>query len=302
MNTLLLHAIADTTRATYNSGTQAFLYFTSHYQRLHPGCSPIPASEETLMLFATYLTCRLKPASIKVYLYAVRNFHVENGLPNPLENCLQLQRLMRGIKRTYSSGPNHRLPITPTILRSFSCHLNFTYHDHLMIWAAMLLAFFGFLRSSELVGLRMGDIIWQHEAFGLAIRASKTDPFRKGITISIAATQDTTLCPVQALQQYLACQSLGPGPLFRFADGSPLTKRSLNMLVKTLSQRVGITPDRYSTHSFRIGAATTAATAGLPDWKIRMLGRWLSDSYQIYIRTPPDQLQAVPALLAKTPI
>ena len=148
----------------------------------------------------------------------------------------------------------------------------------------------------------MEDATPQYGAVAINIRASKTDPFRKGITIYIAATQDATLCPVLALQQYLAYRAPGTGPLLRYANGTPLTKTGLNRLVKALSHRVGIAPDQYSTHSFRIGAATTAAAAGLPDWKIRMLGRWLSDSYQVYIRTPPDQLQAVPALLARTPI
>ena len=81
-----------------------------------------------------------------------------------------------------------------------------------------------------------------------------------------------------------------------------LTKSTLNRLVKTLSQTVGIPVNCYSTYSFRIGAATTGAAAGIPDWKIRMLGRWLSDAYDLYIRTPTDQLETVPAVLAQTPI
>ena len=40
-----------------------------------------------------------------------------------------------------------------------------------------------------------------------------------------------------------------------------------------------VTAEHYSSHSFRIGAATAAAAAGVPDWCIQGLGRWLSDCY-----------------------
>ena len=302
MTYLLGQAIADSTRATYTSGARAFLHFASHYNRVNHTGNPLPASEETLLLFATFLTYRLKPRSIKVYLFAVRNLHIEQGFPNPLEGCLQLERLMRGIKRVYTEGPNQRLPITPMLLRSFGNHLNLSHYDHAMLWAAMLLAFFGFLRSAELLSLQASDVVPQSGALACSIRASKTDPFRRGTTILVAATGDASLCPVLAFNQYAARRPPGPGPLFQFLTGAPLARRNLNHLIKHLARRVGVEVERYATHSFRIGAATTSAAAGIPDWQIRTLGRWLSDAYHVYIRTPSDQLQAVPATLARTPI
>ena len=43
---------------------------------------------------------------------------------------------------------------------------------------------------------------------------------------------------------------------------------------------------RYKGHSFRIGAATFAAECGFSDAQIRLMGRWQSDAFRKYIRSP----------------
>ena len=55
----------------------------------------------------------------------------------------------------------------------------------------------------------------------------------------------------------------------------------------------GIQAENYAGHSFRIGAATTAANQGLSDSLIKTLGRWESAAYMLYIRTPQSVLRSV---------
>ena len=48
----------------------------------------------------------------------------------------------------------------------------------------------------------------------------------------------------------------------------------------------------FNGHSFRIGAATTAASRGMEeDCIIKTIGRWESDAYQRYVKIPR---QAIP--------
>ena len=117
--------------------------------RLHPNGSPCPASEWTLCLFATHLSGSLSSASIKIYLSAVRSMHIDLGFPDSLVDCLQLQRLLRGIKRTQGSPGSSRLPITDHHMMIIHNSLSFANPDHVMFWAASTLAYFGFLRSAE---------------------------------------------------------------------------------------------------------------------------------------------------------
>jgi len=51
--------------------------------------------------------------------------------------------------------------------------------------------------------------------------------------------------------------------------------------------------EKYVGHSFRIGAANTAAQCGMEDSLIKTLGRWESSAYVRYIRTFQATLQAV---------
>ena len=75
-----------------------------------------------------------------------------------------------------------------------------------------------------------------------------------------------------------------PGPLFVFSDGSYLQRQQFASMITSTLLRAGINDKQYNTHSFRIGAATTAKEAGISDVHIKILGHWKSSAYLLYVR------------------
>ena len=88
-------------------------------------------------------------------------------------------------------------------------------------------------------------------------------------------------------------------PLFLFADGTVLTRSRFISCLRSLLEKVGLKAELYAGHSFRIGAATTAASAGLPDWLIQAMGRWNSVCYKRYIRITNQSLQSACTEMAR---
>ena len=148
---------------------------------------------------------------------------------------------MRGIKRSQGSTSKPHLPITIKHLQLFREFLQpdtTTNCDNKMIWSAICIAFFGFLRISEFTcdnvkrfhsgTLTREDVQFYPSAsdatsVSLNIKASKTDPFRKGMNLIIRAT-GSEICPVRALNDYLLTANLSAGPIFMYRNGKPLSR------------------------------------------------------------------------------
>ena len=75
-------------------------------------------------------------------------------------------------------------------------------------------------------------------------------------------------------------------PLFITPDINPMSKSWFTFHLGQIIQRCSLPPDHYSGHSFRIGAATIAATQGLSTASLQQMGRWSSSAYASYVR--PD--------------
>ena len=129
----------------------------------------------------------------------------------------------------------------------------------------------------------------------IQMKHSKNDPFAAGTRLHLGTTGHFS-CPVSSLTGNLAIRPTKPGPLFVFSDGSPLSRSRLMQSRQVLSE-VGVDCSGYSGHSFRIGAATTAARLGVSDSPIKTLGRWKSSAFMLYIQTARQRLARVLSLL-----
>ena len=88
---------------------------------------------------------------------------------------------------------------------------------------------------------------------------------------SVVINRRSNFCPVHIILDYLSLRGNEPGPLFRLADGSPVSRAifiaKLSMAIKYCS----LDPSRYKGHTFRIGAAPYAADAGMSDAQKKIL-------------------------------
>ena len=275
----------------------------------------------TLRYYCVHAYRTLSHASIMVYLAGVRHGHLERGYPDPTVDLPLLNYLCKGIRRHQGTSSSRavRKPITTQILldlqQSLSQNHSLPSRDKKLLWAAITLGFYGFLRGGEFTTqhlrcyekgrhLLRRDIIMSKNHFSLLIKGSKTDPFGTTAKIVVAAT-GTPTCPVQAMRIFLRATSdhlPAARPLFTLTTRNYLTRQVLTDRIRSLLQTTGLTPaqaSHYSSHSLRIGAATEAAAAGLPDWLIQTAGRWRSDAYKRYIRGPKRALLTVAPALAR---
>ena len=123
----------------------------------------------------------------------------------------------------------------------------------------------------------------------------------KGVKLVLGRTNDN-LCPVTALLTYLSHRGNSPGPLFHWDNQKSLSKSKFVDHVRQALLAANIPAHLYTGHSFRIGAATIAASAGIEDSTIQTLGRWQSSAYLLYIRLNPSHLATLTSTMANCPI
>ncbi len=289
--------MAPATWTSYKKSVSKFVEFRSQFGLTSTW--PIPVRD--IMLFISYLSVKGgAPSTIVSHISALAFVHKLNGWYDP-NDCFVIQKLKEGCRR-HNTSPDSRLPITVSILDNLIQKLpvicNSSY-EVTLFKASYLLAFFGFLRVGEITSanrkimsnrsLAVEDVSFAGDCrkyLDVTIRFSKTD--QRGQTTKLRIESNPTsshLCPVKAMSDFLVIRPKCEGQLFVHFGGDPLTSYQFSAMLKRGISLMGLCPQHFSSHSFRIGAATSAVLNGIPSDCIKNMGRWKSSAYQRYIRT-----------------
>ncbi len=295
---LLTAALAPNTHKTYQVGWRAFCQFkqlSGAYEFVSP------ASVQDVREFVASLSIQnLAPATIATYVSGVGYVHKLRGWPDPTRDFL-VSKLLEGCRRL-SGAADQRLPITLPLLSILlqalphNCSSSF---EALLFRAVMLSAFFGFMRIGEFAAvsrtrLQQSLLLFSDICFCdvgkasasvlISFRYTKTNKSGIPQQIRLVCYDEKPLCPVKALSDFAAIRPLSHGGFFCHFNGDPLTQFQFNAMLRKLLHFSGLGGVKFTAHSFRIGAATTAAAAGIPRADIQSMGRWRSDAVNSYIR------------------
>uniref|UniRef100_A0ABM5GF58 Uncharacterized protein isoform X1 n=1 Tax=Pogona vitticeps TaxID=103695 RepID=A0ABM5GF58_9SAUR len=290
-------ALAPRTRRGYSAVSKEF-----HKFRESVGLDQIwPVPVDHLQQFIISLHRQgLAPGTIQGRLSALAFQAKARGFPD-FSSDFRIRKMIEGLYKERGRAMDTRAPISLELLKGIGHQLGTICRDEYevsLFRAAALVMFFAALRISEVVAggkgdrsraaLQMADVQNEDGAMRLHIRRSKTDQWGKGAWVTLAPCHDVGLCPVRAMEEYLTKRGAEPGYLFIHRDSSPLTKYQFWKLTEEALRKEGAQGQRFGTHSFRIGAASTAAVLGYQPMDIKRIGRWASKSYRRYIRPLPN--------------
>jgi integrase len=303
----LWYGLATKTRSSYETAKNSYTAFCAS-RRINQA---FPANVSSLTSWVANLADRgLAVTTVKAYLAGLRSAHVDFGFIAFDDSFYHpmLQRVVDGVRKFRGDADSkERLPITRDllvrILRRFDTNTQFGAIMH----AAFSLAFAGFLRVGEFTytaveaadpefsqwHLTRNSTALHKDHMELLLPSSKTDPFRRGVSLTIAAAHDEA-CPVRSIRRLFERfpTDTPHAPLFFTSATQFFTRQLVVDTLRKALEGLGIA-GHYSGHSFRRGAATSAREAGLSEEDIMLLGRWKSDSWRLYVTTHPEYVAAL---------
>ncbi|KAI0766171.1 hypothetical protein BD413DRAFT_697424 [Trametes elegans] len=306
---LIRHLAEEASRASLRDGTLAG--YGAGLRKFHLFCDIFSVREEDRLPASFNLLhsfCLWAPISVQAankYLDAIRAWHLAQGWPPPLseENRTQINWSLRGLANLQGNRRSRapRPPVTLHMLAALKDSLDLADPFEACIWAIATCAFWGLLRFGEATvpsrgafngtrHLKRSDALFGRDLDGkeyarLDLPSAKTA--RPGEIQHVFLVKQGSLCPLEALQNLAARNPAGAeAPLFSWRDNKgeqrPMVRDTALKFINSKFLALGF--GTTFGHSFRIGGASFYLSQKVDPEVVRIMGRWRSLAYQVYIR------------------
>jgi hypothetical protein len=291
------HAIDTSTWKSYGSALNSYLEFLRRHN------IPLEPTRDTLSLYTVWMCHHIKPDSVDSYLSGICQ-QLEPYFPDIRANRRSelVARTLQGCMRLRNTPTTRKRALTLDDLELVIKHYAFSPNLDDKLFVAMLLTgFFGLMRLGELAFpddkslrnwrkvTRRTSVQVTDDFYSFLLPAHKADQFFEGNRILIRARQFRHN-PLAHFVSYLRARDAAfplASPLWLTEAGEvPTRSFFINRLRRHFTKDV-------AGHSMRAGGATSLAEHGTPPSIIQAMGRWASNSFQIYIRKNPVLVQAM---------
>jgi len=292
----LANSVDPSTRRTYSSALNSWLSFVNMH-----GFSFEP-TQDTLSFFVVYMSHHISPRSVKSYLSGIVQL-LEPDFPSirEIRSSKFINKIMKGCLKSHSQPIRRKDPLSVQDLRIVrEKYQHSPSHNDLLFATMVFTGFHGLLRLGEMsfpddpnirdwrkVTRRSSLILAQNE-YSFTLSSHKADRFFEGNKVLIRAFQFSSINPVPVFLRYLLSRDrLFPAssPLWLTEQGSVPTRSFFMSRFRVLFPKI------MAGASMRAGGATYLAQLGTPSSIIRAMGRWSSETWEVYIRLHPTLLQ-----------
>ena len=264
------HGVAASTRLAYATDWKHFVAWATAM-----GFPTLPTDAATVAGYITALamgtTDDFGPraaATIGRRLITLAKRHTVAGHADPTKDA-RVREVWKAARRKLGTAPRQKAPLLRERLDAVVAELPAT-PEGLRDAALLRFGWAGALRRSELVAIRVEDLVFGAKGVRLRFPRSKTNQEGRLEEIVIPRGDDPATCPVGALERWMRAVSLVEGWVFLGqSKGKHLCSRTLANLVK----RVTGGSAEFSGHSLRAGYATQQALDGVPDRAIMRVTR-----------------------------
>jgi site-specific recombinase XerD len=270
---------AENTRRAYRAGVARFTEWCAAHGR-----TALPASPETVAAFlAAEARAERAVNTLRLWHAAIRYMHLLAGCPPPTAAAV-VSTTFAGIKRAHRRPLNKKTALVLDRLRAAIEPIPETLPG-LRDRALLLVGFAAALRPSEIARLTLEHLTRHPDGTELFLPWRKNDQDARGTKLWLPQGR-TDLCPVKALDAWLAAAAIADGPLFRriwrlpppriprgtrrkpVADRyrvgtNPIDTDSIALIVKNWTGLAGFDAAAFAGHSLRRGAISTGVAQGV---------------------------------------